>query len=367
MESQNKFVIGVLLLISSHLQAGVLDRSGQPLNILATDTNTVSYKQIKVNPSVSGTDSLGGSTGDVSKAFTLQQLTLHAKLADQWSLAFILDQPWGGDFQYASRSLLYGGTKATLETQALSGIAQFSTSDRVSIYGGIRYDQIDGEIELNGLAYGPFAGYRLSAEKGSSYGYLAGASYAIKPYALRLSLTYFSEMAYRLDTQETLPAFSLSSDTTTSITIPQAINIDFQTGIAPKTLFFSKVRWVDWSEFTFEPEILEANGISVASFDEELISYTLGLSRQLSSSWFGSVAWLYEPKASDANSIFRPSNGYKGIGIAAIYQANEQWQLRANLSVTDVGDASAETDGGNRVEFENNDSKTIGFEANYRF
>ena len=49
-----------------------------------------------------------------------------------------------------------------------------------------------------------------------------------------------------------------STQDTTDVDTPQSVQLDFQTGVAPKTLVFGYVRWVDWSEFSISPARLRA-------------------------------------------------------------------------------------------------------------
>ena len=357
---KQRYLYSLLLLIATPSIAGVLDRSGQGVDILFSEGNVIEYQKLRVNPDITGEDSLSQSTGSVSQSFTLQQLNINTQINANLSAVFMIDQPWGADFSYANSSILYGGTAATLDSLTLTGALKKQFDNQVSIFGGLRFQELQGELALDGLAYGPIAGYRLSTEKDHEYGYILGSSYERKEYGLLIAFTYQSEVEHTLNTDENISP----TPTTTKIVAPQSINIDFRTGIAPNTLAFARARWVEWSAFTFKPEAL---GFEVTSFDEDTISYTLGLARQLSPSVLASFAWLYEPEFSSTNSLFQPSNGYQGFALGANYQASEHWQLNAYYSMTEVGNASAETEGGNSVQFRNNTSDSFKLGLTYRY
>ena len=356
-----RFIISVILITTSQLSfSGIFDRSGQPVDILFADGQVLQYEQRNVTPDVEGEDSLSRSTGRVSQPFKMQQLNFKTPINQQFSAAIILDQPWGGDFVYDETSLLYGGTSAKLNSRSLTSLLQGQLTEHFSVFGGLRLQEISGELTLDGLAYGPLAGYHLSIKNNVDQGYTLGASYGIKEYALRLTLAYHSKITHKLDLDESLSPASTQSDFLT----PRSINVDFRSGIAPKTLAFSKIRWVEWSEFRFKPQTL---GQEVVNLNDNLITYTLGLARQLSPKWLGSLAINHEPKLPKSNSLFQPTNGYTGLAINGIYYANKHWQLRGLYAKTWVGDASAETAGGNSVKFSDNSSDTVGLSVQYSY
>ncbi|MBU8990952.1 hypothetical protein KTF61_15600, partial [Faecalibacterium prausnitzii] len=75
--------------------------------------------------------------------------------------------------------------------------------------------------------------------------------------ALKTSITYRSEIDHDMNMTETFSILhpvagrvSLGSGTEKStITTPQSLNLDLQTGIMKDTVAFANVRWVDWSTY----------------------------------------------------------------------------------------------------------------------
>ena len=66
------------------------------------------------------------------------------------------------------------------------------------------------------------------------------------------------------------------------------MQLDFQTGVAPKTLVFGYVRWVDWSDFSVEPPVygqataaLLGQPRPLIAYDDDWWTYNLGVGRQL--------------------------------------------------------------------------------------
>ena len=46
---------------------------------------------------------------------------------------------------------------------------------------------------------------------------------------------------------------AINSSGKTTITTPQSVNLDFQTGIMADTVAFANVRWVNWKDFSIQP------------------------------------------------------------------------------------------------------------------
>lgn len=345
-------VLAILVLMRPAI-AGALDRSGQSVSPLFEKDSVFEYYQGFISPNVQGQDSLNQSTGGVSRDFMLFGAAYKTDINHSNSLAIIVDQPWGADFKYVASSPLYGGTRAEANSLAISGLLEHSFSNGFSLYGGARLQEFSGKLTLNGLAFGPLAGYTMDSDKGWELGYIAGAAYAMPTYAVHFSLTYSSSIEHELKTRESLSALP----TTTRITTPQSINMAFRSGIATNTLLFGSVRWVNWRDFDFSPETL---GFTLATFDEDILTYTLGTAYRFSPKWSGALTLRHEPKAESSNSIFRPTNGYTGFVLSGTYTTSNQMKVTVGLSHTRPGDASAVTTGGNSVSFTDSESLALG-------
>ena len=101
----------------------------------------------------------------------------------------------------------------------------------------------------------------LNLEDSSAFGYRFGAAYEIKEYALRAELMYRSAVDHSAEGTFTsgqpltnIPALfggpiALGSvyDSTGTGTLPQSLELNLQSGIAPGWLAFASVKWTDWS------------------------------------------------------------------------------------------------------------------------
>ena len=122
--------------------------------------------------------------------------------------------------------------------------------------------------------------------------------------------------------------------------MPQSLNLEFQSGIAPKTFVFGGARWVEWSKLDFAPPILAAASPNDPLVDfEDTITYSLGIGRQFSENWIGTATLLYEPPTTVVATPLTPSDGFYGASIGAIYTTGDL-QIHANITATRLGDAS---------------------------
>lgn len=69
----------------------------------------------------------------------------------------------------------------------------------------------------------------------------------------------------------------------TSVTTPQSVNLDFQTGVMKHTVAFANVRWVNWEDFSIRPnyfgQAADARGLvgaNLVDYSDDQISATLG-------------------------------------------------------------------------------------------
>ncbi|MGL4310620.1 MAG: OmpP1/FadL family transporter [Paracoccaceae bacterium] len=368
-------ICGVLFVMAGSAYAGGIDRSGQPINIIYEKGNYAELSYGWINPSVSGNDDAmfgGRGTGSVAGDHNLPGIALKYDFNDQFSGAIIYDQAYGADILYPiGESVALGGTSAKMDSEGVTALLRYKFNDNISVHGGIRASKASGEVRLSGLAYGPLNGYNVAFDDAWGTGYVAGVAYEKPEIALRVALTYFSKVAHDLDTTETLPAGlgGLSIASVTTVDTPQAVHLDVQSGIAEDTLLFGNIRWVDWSEFLIDPQTLvAATGQGLVKLDDTT-TYTLGVGRKFNDTWSGSVFVTYEPSTGDdLVSPLAPTNGYKGIGMAAVY-TRDNMRITMGARYLDLGDAKPETGTPDtaRASMENNDAVALGIKVGFSF
>ncbi|WP_039018056.1 OmpP1/FadL family transporter [Halocynthiibacter namhaensis] len=327
----------LLALTSTGALAGGIDRSGQGVGIIFEEGNRVELSFGTVSPTASGVDVANQPTGNVASSFTQASLAYRRQLTDSLSLSLIADSPFGADVSYGPTSPVLGGTFARADSTSVSGILRYKMSDRFSVHGGIRAQQASAEVTLNGAAYGPVAGYNVKMDQDIAYGYTIGAAYEIPDIALRVALTYHSEIDHSFQTTE-----SIGPSSVTKVTTPKSINLDFQSGISQNTLLFGQIRWVDWSALRFDPAaFVGATGGGLIDL-EDSTTYTLGVGRKFNDSWSGAVSITYEDAGKPLVSPLAPTTGKLGLTLAGVYTEGNT-ELTIGVNYTKLGDAQPET------------------------
>lgn len=376
--------IAILMLSASQLVAGGIERAPQSLNALFEEGNYAELSFGGVDPTVEGTDVAGFDTGDVAQGYGFTGLAYKHQFTPEFSGAIIIEQPFGADILYPSAtdggSPVLGGTMAKVDSTTFTALGRYKMPNNFSVHGGIRGSRADGQVALNGLAYGPVGGYSVDLDSDTGIGWVAGAAWEKPEIAARVSLTYNSEIEHEFATTESgplidpdgpgpIPAVPLLNGTsTTTVNTPESWNLEFQTGVAADTLVFGSIRWVNWSEFRVDPvNFVTVTGGGLVDL-EDTTTYTLGVGRKFTENWSGSAAFTYEKGGDDLVSPLAPTNGRKGITLAAIYTQGPM-KISTGINYTKLGDAMPETGTPDtaRASMEGNHAWGAGVRIGYSF
>ena len=159
--------------------AGELDRSQQPIGAVFAPSGTFEFSLGHVRPSVTGSDIGNTGTYDAVESYTQLGGAYTQAINDQFSYAIIVDQPFGSDVFYDADPLTsnLGGTSATIDTTSLTFVGRYKFNERFSVYGGPRFQEAGGSVDLNGAAYRTAFGARAAATRlGLTTSDLAAAS-----------------------------------------------------------------------------------------------------------------------------------------------------------------------------------------------
>ncbi len=308
--------------------AGGIDRSGQSTSIIFEDGRYAEFSLAAVQPDVSGA-ALGQDSGNVSGNYTRLGAGYKWSYDGPWDAAVIFDQPYGADIDYpAATTYPLRGSVATLSSDAITVMGRYRLDGGMSVYAGLKWQSLEMDVSL------PAASYTASGDQTREFGYLVGAAYEKPEIAMRVALTYHSAIDYSIATTE-----NGSPSSNTDVTTPQAINLDFQTGIAPDTLLFGSARWVDWTAFEVAPAgYLASIGAPLVSYSDNTINYTLGIGRKFSEEWSGAITLGHEPSSGGFSSNLGPSDGNTSIGLGGTYTSGNM-KVTAGASYIMVGDA----------------------------
>jgi len=338
--------------------AGGIERSTQSLGILFEEGRVVELGFAHVNPSISGTDAAGYGTGDVSGSYTVPNLSFKQDFTRNISGALIIDTPFGLDLAYPAfpgGSLLLGGTNASVDTTAVTGVVRYKMDSGFGVHGGLRYQTAKAQVDLEGAAFPGISGYTSRFGSDPAIGWLAGVSWEKPEIAARVSLTYSSSIKHKFDTVESGPFIDpdgpgplpllplLNGESTTEVKTPQSVNLEFQTGVAADTLVFGSVRWVKWSEFKVDPlRFTAVTGEGLVDLDDTT-TFTLGVGRKFNENWSGLASIMYETKSDKLVSPLAPYSGRKGITLGAVY-TQDNVKVTGGVSYIKLGDADTRPD-----------------------
>jgi long-subunit fatty acid transport protein len=208
----------------------------------------------------------------------------------------------------------------------------------------------------------------MSTDTGSDAGYVVGVAWEKPEIAARVSLTYNSAITHDFTAIENIAPVPTAFKTE----IPQSVNLEFQSGIAADTLLFGSIRWVDWSEFDITPAaLLAASGASLVDYDDDTITYNIGVGRRFSDQWSGAVTVGYEPSTGGFSANLGPTDGFTSLGVAATY-THKRMEITGGARYIWVGDADTAAPapfapGTTLGEFTDNSGVAFGLKVAYNF
>ncbi|MES0825444.1 OmpP1/FadL family transporter [Ruegeria sp. SCP11] len=355
--------------------AGGLDRSGQGVNILFEEGSVVQFRLGYTNPDVSGSQG-GVDSGNVAKDFFTPHLAYKHSFSDRVDFALIYDEPFGADIEYPSNYPLsinpaaaVGGRtdvlRAEADVDAITALIRYKFDGGFSAIGGLRGQRLKANVAVPAAA-----GYEVDTDSDIAFGYVVGVAWEKPEIAARVSLTYNSKITHDISETESFnfvpPVFPptailITDETETEIESPQSINLDFQTGVAPKTLLFGSIRWVDWPQTVFAPpNYVDIVGDNLVDYADDTFTYSLGLGYQFSDQFSGAVTAGYETSTGSEVTNLGPTDGFWSLGLGGTYSL-ERAQISGGVRYTDIGDATTTTGG----EFSGNSAWSVGFQITY--
>lgn len=377
--SRNLFLFSTALTFAgSAAFAAGLERAIPSVAPLFEDGRYLEFSFAYVDPTLSGQDGaippgfglppgpLTGNTGDLLSSYAQIGAAYKADINDRLSYAFLLNEPYGADTAYPLATAappdvtgVYNGSAADVESYALTALLGYDVNEQVKIYGGPILQSISPSASI----LFPTVNYSVEADSDFGLGFTFGAAYSIPDIALRVGLTYRSEIEHNLDTIETSTPVGGPNATQTNFETPDSLTLDFQTGIAEDTLLFGQVHWVDWSEFAIAPPNYDLifGGRPLVSYADDWVTYTLGVGRRFTDEWSGAVSVLWEPQADIELTSLGPVDGRVGLNLGATYET-EKMKISAGINYTKLGNARNVL----VTDFDDGDAIGIGFRIGFK-
>ncbi|MCH2093810.1 MAG: outer membrane protein transport protein [Rhodobacteraceae bacterium] len=387
---------GAACLCATIAQAGGIERGANDYGKLFDSGNQFTFSLAHVTPRVSGTyseDALAAAaltgvgagvteTGSMAESYTTMSVAYTNDFSEKLTFGLFQNDAYGANASYTAG--FYTGLQADWKSDQLAAILRYQLADRISVLGGLRYVQSEAVITipdqliraatlgqaqdaadaaaaaaeagdlvlaatltaqatlLNDIATTTPAGgltYNAQGEKRGDLGYVLGFAYEIPEIALRVALTWESEVEHNFDSAEQLAGFGVDVTNNTRVTMPQSLALDFQTGIAQNTLLFGQVKWTEWSKWEVRtPEYETITGGAVTGFDNDTITWQVGVGRRFSEAVSGFAQVTYEKANGGEASRLSPTDGSLSLGIGAQY-TNANVKLRGGLQYVKIGDA----------------------------
>lgn len=364
-------------------QAGGIDRSRIAYSALFEAGRYIELSFSNVKPEVTGTytgaaAALGTQTGNMAGNYTNLSFAYKADINDSLSYAIFINTPYGADASYSQG--LYTGLTATWESQQIAAVLKYKIDENISVYGGLRYVESEAQIALPdqliraGLAAAgnPLAGlapagtlaYSATGAKDGQVGVIVGAAYERPDIALRVGLTYESGVSHSFATRETfVAAGAVNAAGVTNVEIPDAVTLDFQTGIAADTLLFGSVRYAEWTVWEVRPPVYNANfNDNITDFDNNVVTWQLGVGRRLNENLSVFARATYEKANGGEASRLAPTDGSTGFGLGATWR-QDGVKVTGGLEYVKLGDAVD----GSGTRFAGNSAIGFGLTLGYSF
>lgn len=348
-----------LLMTTTIASAAGLDRSGQSVTALFEDGNYAELSYGSVSPTVSGNmNPLLGSapSGDISPSYNQLGLAYKSQINEQMSFAIIFDQPFGADVAYTTPGYVLNGAAASVDSTGLTALVRYEINPNFSAHAGLRYVSASGTYAVPAIpdldGPGPATAtpaYASDYSSGNGTGFVVGGAYERDDIAMRIALTYSSEIDLSLD--------GTVGDLST--TLPESINLDFQTGIAADTLLFGSIRYVAWDGFSLDDTLAG----SILSYDDDVYTYNIGVGRRITDQLAASFSIGYEASTGDPTGNLGPTDGFISYQIGAAYTMDNGVEVSGGIRYVDLGDAVT-TIGSS---FNDNDAIGVGLKIGYTF
>ena len=338
---------GAALLASTAIaSAGGIERTGFTTGILFEEGTYVELSYGSISPSVTGnvTGVPAVASGDISPTYNSVSLGYHQDITDALSFSLVIDEPVGADVAYPTGTgYPFAGSTAELSSRQITAALRYELNDNFSVYGGIRGVQVSGDVYVST----PLFAYALSAESDYELGYMVGAAYERPDIAMRIALTYFSEVDLSLSGVES-PAgagtpeaaiLAVAPATTFNNTLPQSVLLEAQSGIAANTLLFGSIRWTNWDGYAITPNAYPTPSGNLVDYDQDVWTYSLGIARRLNENWAVSATLGYEAEQDGFSGNLGPTDGFTSIGLGAEYTQGNM-SIAAGVRYVMIGDAN---------------------------
>lgn len=205
----------------------------------------------------------------------------------------------------------------------------------------MKYQYINGSVAVPESAVSPAVAVVANGE--NEYGYIAGVAYEIPKIKLRVALSFESQVDFSLATTGTVtstagigpfPAGTTPISGVSTAGTPEAWTLEFQSGVAPKTLVFGRIRYAKWKAVQIAIPVL-----GTITSNENTTAYLIGVAHKLSDDFVGFLSLGYEASDDVPQGAFAPTDGQTDFTIGGQYDVGKGFKISGSFTYSKRGDA----------------------------
>ena len=324
-------------------------------------------------PGVAGNPAFSLESGmKAAPSFNITTAAVKSQITDNLSVGVWYTSNGNGvNLDYGVITFVPTGFQSTVfaevEAPTLAAMAKFNLSEGVSVIAGVKQVSL-GKSTLTLGSDSPFiagagidATYTWETGTKSEVGAIYGLAYEVPEIALRAIVTFEEEIDITVDTTATSGA-PVATTGDGSVSIGDAINFSFQTGISENTLLSAGMRFSRWLDNqVYVPTI--GGPFQVSDFGDDR-SYSLGLGRKLSDQWSVSASLFNDPADGRNVSELEPGGDNTSLSLGARYSPSEALNVSFGGTYSRRGDSNTENFG---VVFEESSVMTYGVKVGFNF
>ena len=385
-----QFVTSLMMMgATTSIHAAALERSSQQIDALFEAGTYAEISYAHISPNVTGQDTSKNTISDMAEDFQTLNYAVKTDLTPNMRLAVLYDEPFGakagfeGDNNFIEPSQTGDDarTRVNVKSRNITTLLGYNLNPNLMIYAGPALQELNVDVHLRGPTYAAASGYNNHFSEDLAWGWVAGLSYAKPELGILASLTYRSEIEHKTTIYEDVPLADLvfedySHANTGSVTTPESVNLNLQTGLNMTTVLFAKMRYVPWSNFEYRPPMLNAataaalktnQGLPLVDYSKDQTAVELGIGKKVLPNLALSVSGLWDSGAGNPVTTLGPVEGYWGVGLGAKYNLNEQVALGLGGRFLWFGDAKGKVSDGRIVgDFQDNTGYVIGAKLSYQ-
>ncbi len=313
-----------------------------------------------------------GAGGDAGKPSLVPSFFFAMDAAPAWSVGLAVSVPFGLATQYDANWIgRFQGIKSEVKTLNINPALSYKVSDRVSLGGGISYQQgsIDlvsavnysaiafaaGGAPLVGAIGGPgVEGQNTIQVEGQAWGWNAGALFNVLP-ATRVGMHYRSSLKYDFsghtdfsNRPAALAGGLPDSDVKLSLKTPDSAAVSVVQDVGPSLQLLADATWTHWSQIRQLPLIRTSGSQTGATLDtltfnfRDVWRFSAGANYRLNSATvlkFGVASDKSPVPDANTRSVRLPDEDRTWLSFGAAFQLGRNSKLDAGYSYIKVKDA----------------------------